>query len=51
MTERIKLAQKIMDETTLRIHFLAGFPNVDRPSLKSDNLNTITDSAAHSKDN
>ena len=43
-----------MDETTLRIHFPAGFTNVDRPSLKSDNLNTITDItdiSAHSKAN
>jgi len=49
-----KTCTKIMDETTLRIHFPAGFPNVDRPSLKSDNLNTITDItdiSAHSKAN
>ena len=37
-----KTCTKIMDETTLRIHFPAGFPNVDRPSLKSDNTNTNT---------
>ena len=49
-----KTCTKIMDETTLRIHFPAGFPNVDRPSLKSDNLSTITDItdiSAHSKAN
>ena len=40
-----------MDETTLRIHFPAGLTIVDRPSLKSDNINTITDSSAHSKAN
>ena len=46
-----KTCTKIMDEKTLRIHFPAGFPNVDRPSLKSNNINTITDSSAHSKAN
>ena len=51
MTKKDKTCTKIMDETTLRIHFPAGFPNVDRPSLKSDNINTITDSSAHSKAN
>ena len=44
-----------MDETTLRIHFPAGFPNMDRPSLKSNNLSTcvvtITDYSPASKAN
>ena len=46
-----KTCTKIMDETTLRIHFPAGFPKVDRPSLKSDNLNTTTDYSTDSKAN
>ena len=32
-----KTCTKIMDETTLRIHFPAGFPKTDKPSLQSDN--------------
>ena len=33
-----------MDETTLRIHFPAGFPNKEWPSLKSDNTKDNTNS-------
>ena len=46
-----KTCTKIMDETTLRIHFPIGFPNVDRPSPKSDNSYTITDYSTDSKAN
>ena len=46
-----KTCTKIMDETTLRIHFPAGIPKVDRQSLKSDNLNTTTDYSTDSKAN
>ena len=46
-----KTCTKIMDETTLRIHFPAGFPNVDRPSLKSDNIKTTPDNYTASKAN
>ena len=37
-----KTCTKIMDETTLRIHFPAGFPKENRPSLKSDNTDDYT---------
>ena len=44
-----KTCTKIMDETTLRIHFQAGFPKVDRPSPISNNLNTTTDDSKSNK--
>ena len=44
-----KTCTKIMDETTLRIHFPAGFSKVDRPSPISDNLNTTTDDSKANK--
>ena len=50
-----KTCTKIMDETTLRIHFPAGFPKENRPSLKSDNTydntNTNTQTNQHQKIN
>ena len=51
MTKKDKTCTKIMDETTLRIHFPAGFPKENRPSLKSDNTydntNTNTQTNQH----
>ena len=50
-----KTCTMIMDETTLRIHFPAGFPKENRPSLKSDNTydntNTNTQTNQHQKIN
>ena len=49
-----KICTKVMDETTLRIYFPTVFPkaaNVDRLSLKSENIHTPSEKSTSFKGN